>query len=131
MSKLCFEMTEVYNFIENPGNFLYLLKLTIYNSFLPLPFLPFDTEGRLVMFQSHFLYSKNFLFFLSQTWSNMTLMRLRRKCQHFYLMFVPFCNTTHHLYIVLRVHHPKSSLVPSPFIPPLPSPLSSTPLSLW
>ena len=29
-------------------------------------------------------------------------------------------STTHHLYAVLCVHHPKSSLHPSPFIPPIP-----------
>ena len=30
-------------------------------------------------------------------------------------------STTHHLYTVLCVHHPKSSLLPSPFICPWPS----------
>ena len=30
------------------------------------------------------------------------------------------------LYIVLCVHHPKSSLLPSPFIPPLPSPINTS-----
>ena len=37
----------------------------------------------------------------------------------------------HHLYIVLCVHHPNSSLLPSPFIPPLPSYTCSHPSSLW
>ena len=31
-------------------------------------------------------------------------------------------STTHHLYTVLCVHHPTSSLPPSPFIPPFPPP---------
>ena len=37
----------------------------------------------------------------------------------------------HHLYIIFCVHCPKSSLLPSPFIPPLPSFPSPHPLSLW
>ena len=38
----------------------------------------------------------------------------------------------HYLYVVFcAVHHPKSYLLPSPFIPPLPSPASPTPISLW
>ena len=37
----------------------------------------------------------------------------------------------HHLYIVLCDHYPKSSLPPSPFIPPFPSPISPTHFSLW
>ena len=45
--------------------------------------------------------------------------------------FQVYNSIIHHLYIVLWVHHPKSSLLPSPFMPPL---LSSTPPhapSLW
>ena len=34
---------------------------------------------------------------------------------------------THHLYIVLCVHHPKSHLLPSPFIPSIPSSTSHLP----
>ena len=37
---------------------------------------------------------------------------------------------THHLYIVLCVHHPQSSLLSSPFIPLIPSSSSPYPLSL-
>ena len=36
-------------------------------------------------------------------------------------------NSTTHLYTVLRVHQPKSSLCPSPCIPPLPSSLAPNP----
>ena len=54
----------------------------------------------------------------------------------FLLIFIEFIGTTlfnkiikvsvyysiiHHLYIVLCVHHPRSSLLPSPPIPPLPA----------
>lgn len=63
LSKFCLEMIEVYNFIENLNISLHLLKLTVYSSFLPLPFPPFDNEGRLVMFQSLFLSSILFLSF--------------------------------------------------------------------
>ena len=35
------------------------------------------------------------------------------------------------LHIVVCVHHPKSSLLPPPFISPLPAPTSHAPLSLW
>ena len=39
--------------------------------------------------------------------------------------FQAYNSTTHHLYIVLSVHHPKSSLLPLPFTTPLsPSPTS-------
>ena len=38
-------------------------------------------------------------------------------------------STTHHLCIVLCVHHPKSSLLLSPFIPSLPTSTSTHPLS--
>ena len=37
---------------------------------------------------------------------------------------------THHLCVVLCIHHPKSSLLPSPLVPPLPS-STSHPLPLW
>ena len=37
----------------------------------------------------------------------------------------------HHVYIVLCVHHPKSSLLPSPFVPRLLSSAPSHSLSLW
>ena len=39
--------------------------------------------------------------------------------------FQVYSSTIPHLYIVMRVHHPKSSLLPSPFIPPLPTAASS------
>ena len=39
--------------------------------------------------------------------------------------FQVYNSITHHLYIVLCVYHPKSSLLPSPFIPPLPFPTTS------
>ena len=41
--------------------------------------------------------------------------------------FQVYNSIIHFLYIVLRVHHPKSNLLPSPFLPPLPSSTSSTP----
>ena len=45
--------------------------------------------------------------------------------------FQVYNSITHYLYIVLCVHHPKSSLLPSPFITPLPSSTSShTPFPL-
>lgn len=65
---------------------LHLQKLTIYDSFLLSPFLPFDTEERLVMFQSCFLSSNCFLVILFQTWSNIILIKIVRKCQCFYPM---------------------------------------------
>ena len=40
--------------------------------------------------------------------------------------FQVYNSITHHLYIVLCIHHPKSSLLPSPFIPSLLSSTSST-----
>ena len=39
-------------------------------------------------------------------------------------MFQVYNSIIHHLYIILCAHHPKSSLLLSPFIPPLPSPTS-------
>ena len=52
--------------------------------------------------------------------------------------FQMYNSTTHHLYIVLCVHHPKSSLLPSPFIPltrkrpsPSPTPITTMPLSCF
>ena len=52
-------------------------------------------------------------------------------CIDFIGVTLLYNSVTHHLYIVLCAHHPKSGLLLSPFIPPLPSstsPLPSFPL---
>ena len=54
-----------------------------------------------------------FFFFFSNLLGWYWLIKLHR--------FQVYKSTIRHLYIVLRVHHPKSSLLPSPFIPALPS----------
>ena len=38
--------------------------------------------------------------------------------------FQVYNSITHHLYVVLCIHHPQSSLLPSLFIPPSPTPFS-------
>ena len=78
----------------------------------------FTCAGKLICIQSHFIQASLCVKCLEWHW----LIRLYRfQVQNF---------ITHHLYVVLCVHHPRSSLLPSPFIllyplppPPPPSPL--------
>ena len=45
--------------------------------------------------------------------------------------FQVYDSIIYHLYVVLCAHLPESSVLASPFIPPLPSPTSATLLSFW